>query len=313
MIRPQIVHSHTPKAGLLGTLAARLAGVPVRIYQMRGLRYVTSQGIKRRVMMRMEALAFAVANSVICNSHSVMQQVAADKLCPPHKLSLILNGSGNGVDTQERFNPARLPPRIREEVRRKYNIPLNSMVIGSVGRIVRDKGIIELAQAMQVLKQESPTLYWLVVGPFETENAIPNETRAQLEHDERIIFTDYIDPDLMPHIYAAIDILVFPSYREGFPLSLLEASAMEVPIITTNALGCVDAVIPEQTGIIIPVKDVDALTQAIRRYLSDPALGQAHAKAARLRAIREFERRDFWNALHEKYHALLNTHVRSLR
>lgn len=304
-IRPQIVHSHTPKAGLLGTLAAWLARVSVRIYQVRGLRYLTTSGFVRRLLMWSERLACLVATQVICNSHSNMQQILDDGLCSPDKIRVLLKGSGNGVDALSTFNPDHLPYDARADIRTQYGIPTDALVVGTVGRIVRDKGMIEMATAWQQLRTQFDNLYWLAVGPFEQGNEIPECVRTMLEQDDRIHLTGYVDKDQMPDLLAAMDVLSFPSYREGFPNVLLEAAAMRIPVVTTNATGCVDAVVDGVTGTLVPVGDAGALADALQTYLLDTDLRQAHGQAGRERVLRDFQQERIWQAIYETYVELL--------
>lgn len=304
-LRPHIVHAHTPKGGLLGTMAAWLAGVPVRIYQIRGLRYMTVSGSKRALLILSEGLACRLANHVLCNSHSIAQVAEADKLCPPEKIKVLLNGSGNGVNAKTRFNPACLPNDVRHQTRAQYGIPAEALVIGYIGRIVRDKGMVELSAAWKVLRDEFPNLHWLVIGPFESEDPVPEDVRDLLQSDSRIHLAGYVDNSLMPTIYPAMDVLAFPSYREGFPISPLESAAMQIPVVATRIPGCVDAVVDGVTGTLVPSHDSEALTNALRYYLQNPELRLQHGTAGRNRVLDQFQPERIWEALYQEYMNLL--------
>ncbi len=303
-IRPQIVHAHTPKGGLLGMIAARLAGAPVRIYHMRGLPFMSQTGFRRALLRWTERVACALAHQVISNSQSNLEIAVQEGLCPAHKIKVLLHG-GNGVDATHTFNPD-LAGDARESIRARYNIPPEAPVIGYVGRIVRDKGIVELAGAWEQLRAEYPAAHLLMVGPFEQQDPVPARVESLLRTDERIHLTGMIDDKAdMPAFYAAMDMLALPSYREGLPNAPLEAAAMELPVVSTTAPGCVDAVADGVTGTLVPVRDAEALAGALRRYLDDAALRRAHGAAGRARALRDFRPEDVWAAIYAEYRRLL--------
>jgi len=172
-----------------------------------------------------------------------------------------------------------------------------------VGRVVRDKGLIELAQAWRGLREEWPSLHLLVAGPFESEDPIPADVEATLRSDPRVHLAGMVHD--MPSIYRTLDLLVLPSYREGFNTALLEAAAMGLPVVATRIPGCVDAVRDGETGLLVPVRDAQALTAAIGTYLGDPALRRRHGANGRRRARREFEPGRLREALFQEYIRLL--------
>ncbi len=309
-IRPAIVHAHTPKGGLLGTIAAWLARVPVRIYHVRGLPLMTATGPKRRILRLTERTACALAHRVLCVSHSLRAVVVAEGLCPPEKIRVLLSGSGNGVDAGGRFDPRRLPERAGEEIRSNCGIPESAKVIGFVGRIVRDKGIVELASAWLALREEFAELHLLIVGPFEPQDPVPEETAATLRDDPRVHLVG-MDWDTPP-LYAAMDLLVLPTYREGFPNVPLEAASMGLPVVATRVPGCVDAVQDGVTGILVPARDDVALANAIRNYLLQPRLRRDHGRAGRERVLSAFRQGAIWDALHQEYSSLLRLNGRGV-
>lgn len=302
-IRPTLLHSHTPKGGLLGMLAATLAGVPVRVYHLRGLAYETATGRRRRLLMGVERLACRLAHRVICVSHSVRDQAVADGVVDGEKVRVLLGGSGNGVDAAGRFDPASLPAGAREEVRARLGIPADAPVAGFVGRLVGDKGIHELAQAWPRVRARVPGARLLLVGPWEAADAVRPATRAALEADPSVHLAgeDWNTPPL----YAAMDLVVLPTYREGFPNVLLEAAAMERPVVATRVPGCVDAVQEGVTGALVPARDAAALGDAMAAALADPGLRLAQGRAGRARVLRDFRREAIWAALAGEYEALL--------
>ncbi len=301
-IRPTIVDAHTPKGGLLAMMAATLCRVPVRIYHQHGLPLMTATGLKRRILRWTERTASRLAHQVICVSASLREVAIAEGLCPPEKIKVLEHGSIDGVEG-DRFNPARVSTESAQRVRARYQIPQDALVMGFVGRIVRDKGLIELAQSWRVLREECPSLHLLVAGPFESQDPIPADVEAMLRRDPRIHLAGMVYD--MPSVYRTLDLLVLPTYREGFPAALLEAAAMEVPVIATRIPGCVDAVRDGETGLLVPVRDAEALTVAIRRYLGDPTLRRQHGANGRDRALREFDPETMHDALFQEYLRLL--------
>ena len=300
--KPDIVHAHTPKGGLLGMLAALIARVPVRIYHINGLPFVTATGAKRRLLRLTERISCALAHEVLCVSESVRGIAVSDGVCRSDRIRVLLGGSINGVDAQERFNPAR-HAGARQATRARLGIPEDAVVVSFVGRLVREKGIAELACAFQTLRDEFPRLHLLLVGPFESQDPVDPATRRQLAADPRVhqVGLDWNTP---PY-YAASDLLALPTWREGFPVVPLEAAAMGLPVAATRVPGSIDAVEDDVTGVLVPPRDPEALAGAIRGYLTDPVRARRHGEAARVRVLRDFQQENMWAALEAVYRALL--------
>jgi len=304
-LKPTIVHAHTPKAGFLGVLAARLAGVPVVIYGMRGLRFITSNGIRRKLLMLSETLACQMAHQVIAVSFSIKKRALALGLCQPEKIQVIKFGSGNGVDAKVKFNPQRLPTGTREVIRERYQIPKEAVVLGFVGRIVKDKGIMELTEAWQALTNEFPDLFLILIGQEEPQDPVPRAILDRLKTTPKVRFLGCLRE--MASAYAAMDILVLPTYREGFPNVLLEAAAMELPVVATHADGSVDAVIDEVTGFLVPPQNGPALAVVLRQLLLNQELREQMGKAGRQRVLHDYRPESIWQALFQNYMELLKT------
>jgi glycosyltransferase involved in cell wall biosynthesis len=302
-IRPHIVHSHTPKAGLLGTIAARISGVPVRIYHIHGLPLITATGVKRSLLGMSERTSSRLATQVLCVSNSVREVAVRDGLCPTDKVKVLLSGSINGIDSDGKFNPEDYPENLRIEVRERYGIPPEAVVIGFVGRIVRDKGVIELAEAWRRLRESNPGLHLVIVGAPEPQDPVPQDVEDALRSDPRVHMLG-LQFD-MPPIFRAMDMLVLPTYREGFPLVPMEAAAMGLPVVATRVPGCFDAVVDGVTGTLVPARNTEALAEVINCYVNSPELRKHHGLAGRARMRESFRQEDMWQAVFEEYKRLL--------
>lgn len=302
-LRPDIVHAHTPKGGLLGMLAAALTGTPVRVYHMRGLPLEAAQGVKRLLLSASERVSCALAHRVICVSHSMRDRAVALRLCPAGKITVLAGGSGNGVDSTGRFSAAIAASGAGSEARRSAGIPADALVVGFVGRQTRDKGMLELAEAWQRIRAAEPRARLLLVGGEDAHDPLPQAVRDMLVGDDRVHIAG-VRFDIAPW-YAAMDLLVLPTYREGFPNALLEAAAMGLPSVATRVTGCVDAIEDGVTGTLVPVRDPAALGSAVMAYLSDAALRRRHGTAARARVEKDFRQEAIWAALLAEYQALL--------
>jgi glycosyltransferase involved in cell wall biosynthesis len=301
-IRPQVVHAHTPKGGLLGSLAAWLAGVPARIYTIHGLPMMTATGLKRQLLRWSERISCRCAHRVLCVSQSIREEAVRERLCPAEKIKVLGHGSSSGVDAMDRFNPAQYVSQ-RQEIRRRHAIPEDALVVGYVGRIVRDKGIVELVHAWQTLRERFADLHLLLVGPFEPQDPVPREAEAVLRADPRIHLAG--ETRQTPPYYTAMDVCVLPTYREGLPNVLLEAAAMCVPIVATRIPGCTDATVEDATGLLVPPRDAAALADALGRLLDSPPLRRRLGQAGRERVLRDFRPQAIRQAVYDQYLELL--------
>jgi len=302
-IKPAIVHTHTPKASLLGMVAAFFLRVPVRVYTLHGVMIETRTGWRQRIVSIVERVVCRLAQRVFAVSTSVRNAVEAEGLCPSYKVRVICHGSCNGIDTVK-FDPQRVSLRQRAELRESYGISEDALVIGFVGRVTRDKGIAELASAWAAVRDEYPRAWLMAIGPDEPADPTASEIARRLAQDPRVVRIQWTER--MREHYALLRLLVLPSYREGFPYAVLEASAMALPVVATRVTGCTDAVVEGETGMLVPARDPQALAHAMRCYLDDPALCRKHGVAARARVVTDFRQEPIWEAMYEEYVRLLH-------
>lgn len=296
--RPALVVAGTPKAGLLGTLAARLAGVPYVVYTMHGLRLETALGWKLRLLTIAERVACRYAHRVHCVSPSLRARAIGLGLVRPDKAVVVGPGTCNGIDT-EHFHASIDARQKASDLRQKLGIPDHASMIGFVGRLTRDKGIPELYQAFTACRERHPNLRLLLVGDFEAGDPIAGDTRQAIESDRGVICTGFV-PDAAP-FYHLMDMCVLPTYREGFPGVPLEAQAAAIPVVTTQATGAIDSVLDRQTGFIVPIGDVNALSAAIGRLLNDPSLRKRMGEAGHAWVKAVFQREFVWAAIEQAY------------
>jgi glycosyltransferase involved in cell wall biosynthesis len=279
-LAPDLVEFSTPKAGLLGMIAAWLARVPRRVYLLRGLRLESVRGFKRWVLLQTERLAAACAHTVVCNSVSLRCEVEDMGIGVPEKLKVLGAGSSRGVDT-DHFSPG------PSDIRFQYGIHPHAPVIGFVGRLTRDKGLPELLVAFNAILKIHPDACLLLVGWFDqSDDAINQVMRQKIESHPRILFTGYV-ADPAPY-YRAMDIFVLPTWREGFPNAVLEASATGIPVITTLTTGARDAVVPEVTGLLVPPGYPEAISEAAIRLLNNRTERKRMGDAARAWVLEHF-------------------------
>jgi glycosyltransferase involved in cell wall biosynthesis len=303
-IRPTIVQVSTPKAALLGAIAATLARVPIRVFLVRGLISPESKGLSGRIFAWLERLTARLCDPAICVSPSLLRLARDTGILEPWQGKVLAQGMSNGVDA-ERFDPAIVEPANLDSWRRPGTAPLPEAptVVGFVGRLDRDKGLDDLATAWSQLRAEFSSAVLLLVGPWEDERRAPESFRRRFLDDDRVLVTGQVR-DVRP-FYAAMDVLAFPSRREGFPNAPMEAAAMGLPVVATRVVGCVDAVVDDETGRLVPSRDPEALAEAIRSYLSDPGRRERHGRAGRERIIRDFRPEAIWEAIYQEYVHLL--------
>ena len=297
--RPDIIHSHTPKAGLMGMLAGWLCHVPIRIHTVAGLPLLVHSGFKRKILNLVERITYRCATSVYPNSHKLRDTIISLKLASPDKLRVIGDGSSNGINVQH-FCKELLAEELVDPIRKQLG---GSFTFIFVGRIVRDKGICELVEAFTRLQQEHPDARLLLVGNFEQElDPLPEEVYHTIQSHPAIYCAGWQD-DVRPW-FAAADALACPAYREGFPKVVLQAGAMELPCVVSDINGCNEIIIEGENGLIIPPYDAAALYQAMKRMIEDKALYMHCQQNARPLIASRYKQEDVWQATLEMYRSL---------
>ncbi|MDY0086977.1 MAG: glycosyltransferase family 4 protein [Coriobacteriia bacterium] len=297
-IKPDIVNAGTPKAGLIGMLAARLTRVRARVYVLRGLRLETATGMTRRLLRFTERLACTCAHTVVCVSDSLRARVTEIGLISPEKALVVGSGSSNGVELA-RFRPDPALRQAAQAARERLHLDANAPTIGFIGRLTRDKGIVELTDAFERLYAQDPSRRLLLVGDAESGDPLPQHTHEMLDSHPGVARTGFVAETAA--YYQLMDVLCLPSYREGFPNAPLEAAAAGKPTVTTDATGARDSVVDGKTGLVVNLGDVDALTSALGRLLDDPRLCRQMGSQAQARAAEQFAPRRIWEGLEAVY------------
>lgn len=293
-LKADIVHAQTPKGGLLGIVSGALLRVPKRVYHLRGLPLETATGWRKTLLWVTERTACTLATDVVAVSESLRSRAVELRIAPRSKVQVIGKGSGQGVDST-RFAPS---TTLRRESRERYGYNAE-VVFLFVGRLVADKGIRELTEAWTSVRTSIPNARLLIVGPREPRDPVPSDVLDRLQNDDRVVFTGFLSD--VRSAYAASDVLVLPSRREGFPNVPLEAASMELPVITTDATGCIDSVEHGSTGTVVPVGDAAALAAAMRRYAHDAELRMAHGRQGRVRVLTDFLPERLWRGILDVY------------
>ncbi|HEY3804356.1 MAG TPA: glycosyltransferase family 4 protein [Kofleriaceae bacterium] len=301
-LQPDIVNASTSKAGLLGMIAAATVRVPVRVYLLRGLRLETERGARRAVLGAAERVASRCAHEIICVSESLRARFVAAGFASSERCRVLGCGSSNGVEV-ERF--ATTPTRLDEAraLRARLGFDETAPVIGFVGRPVVDKGIRELLVAFAAVRERRRDAKLLLVGEgFAGDRLDPTIERALRDTPGIAIVGHVAEP--APY-YAIMNVLAFPSYREGFPNVPMEAAAAAIPTVGTRVTGVVDAVRDGETGSLVEPRNPVSLAAALARYLDDPALCARHGEAAHERVVADYAREAVWARWHDEYRRLL--------
>lgn len=297
--RPTIVHSITPKAGLLSMVAAKYANVPVRIHTFTGLVFPAKKGLFQKLLILMDKVLCWHATHIIPEGAGVKQDLLDYKITKK-PLEVIANGNVNGIDTTF-FNSNTISEQQQQNLRNELGIDSSDFVFVFIGRLVADKGINELVRAF--LSLEIPNCKLLLVGPYETEDPLQPETLKAIQQNDSILSVGF-QHDVRPYLVIS-DCLVFPSYREGFPNVVMQAGAMGLPSIVTDINGSNEIIIEGFNGTIVPSKNVTALLRAMIRIKEDETWRNQLQSNARSSIISRYEQELVWEALLIKYKEFL--------
>lgn len=298
--RPQIVHSITPKAGLLTMLAAKMAGVPIRMHTFTGLIFPSKTGVMKRLLIAMDQLLCWAATNIYPEGNGVKQDLINYRITSK-PLKVLANGNVNGIDL-DFFSIDQIDPKLQDRFKQHLGILPNDFVFVFVGRLVGDKGINELVQAFSQL--ENQNLKLLLVGYFEKDlDPLKAETHSEIENNPNIINVGF-QADVRPY-FTISNCLIFPSYREGFPNVVMQAGAMELPSIVTNINGCNEIIINGENGLIIPVKNVKAIYKAMKKIINNQEFYQKIKKNTRKVIQSRYEQKMVWEAILEEYKSLI--------
>ncbi|MCM4158759.1 glycosyltransferase family 4 protein [Antarcticibacterium flavum] len=300
--KPLIVHTHTPKAGITGMLAAKMAGVPIRLHTVAGLPLLETTGTKRKILDAVEKLTYKLATRIYPNSAGLKEIILAEGYTREEKLKILGRGSSNGIDTAY-FNPESYPSGQNVDFKTKTGIPQEDLVFIFIGRLVSEKGINELVAAFKKLQLAHSNISLLLVGPLEEDlDPLKPATLEEIEKNPKIFTTGY-QQDVRPYL-AISNVLAFPSYREGFPNVVMQAGAMGLPAIVSDINGCNEIIKQDKNGIIIPVKDQEALYYAMKSLINDEIRRKSLSAGARDEICSKYDRKEFWKILKEEYELL---------
>lgn len=292
------VIGHTPKGAFIAMISSYFANVKTRIYFRHGLMYETSNGFKKILLMYIERLTSFFSTKVICVSKSVLECSISNKLSNPKKLLIINKGTCNGVDSGKLFNKDFINPKLKEEIYNKYDISNDTKIIGYIGRLAKDKGINELILAWNLIKKDKLDIKLMLCGPIDERDPIDQVLLNRIITDNSIILVGEVqNPEFY---YSIFSCFVLPSYREGFPTVVLEASSMQLPIITTKSTGCIDSIIENETGIFTEISAI-SISEKIKFYFNNPLIANQHGINGREFIIKNFQQEILWQYLYKIY------------
>jgi glycosyltransferase involved in cell wall biosynthesis len=301
-LKPTIVAGGTPKAALLASIAAWICRVPIRHYECLGLRLETFRGFGRWILKIAEKITVKCVHQVICVSESLEQRLIQMKIAPKSKTLVIHNGSCCGVN-MDHFRPTLSVIEEAKQIRAKFNIQEGSKVIGFTGRLAKDKGIEELVQFFVELSARYKQVELIICGGPDESDPVNDETLKLINSHPNIHLIGHVAH--MPPYYHIMDVFVFPTYREGFGTVLLEASAVGLPIVATRVTGVVNAVLDGETGMLVEVRDSQALTNAVSYILDHPEEAKLMGESARMHVSKNFRPEDINEAYFQLYEKLI--------
>ena len=300
--KPLIVHSHTPKAGLVTMIAANLARVPIRLHTVAGLPLMETNGIKRVILNLVEKLTYACATKIYPNSFGLKDIIVQEKFCASSKLKVLGNGSSNGIDIGY-FDPELFTESQNLDLRQSLTIGTSDFVFIFVGRLVSDKGINEMVAAFENHQILHPQSKLLLVGDYEPDlDPLAPKTLEAIQNNKGILTTGF-QADVRPY-FALANALVFPSYREGFPNVVMQAGAMGLPCIVTNINGCNEIINEGINGVIVSVKNTAGLLLSMNEFVENSQLFYQLQTNSRSMIATRYNQQVIWEAIKNEYDQL---------
>lgn len=301
-LKPAIVHTHTPKAGLIGMWAAKLAGVPIRLHTIAGLPWMETKGSMRTLLKTVEKLTAMPANRIYPNSLA-LQKFLEEEHVARGKMTVLGKGSSNGIDSRF-FSVNDQIAQQANDLRQQKNVDANAWVWIFVGRLVKDKGVGELLDAFKKLHEQFPADQLWLLGVEEPELDPLDEPHKKILHTHPAIQCWGFQKDIRPYL-AASQVLAFPSYREGFPNVPMQAGAMGCMLLLSDINGCNEIVQHKENGLLIPVKDSSALLDSMLFVRKDPATREKYAMAIRDKIRQDYDQQALWNLILQEYQSWL--------
>lgn len=299
------VFGHTPVGALCAMMAARLCGVKNRVYYRHGVIYTTMRGFKRTIFKTEERFVALLATSIVNVSHSLSKLALTDGLNKEEKQYVIGHGTCGGIDARHIFNPSLIDTEKLATIKDNLGIMDADIIFGFCGRICNDKGIPELVDAFEIFQKQHAGIKakLLFIGRFDTRDGISKDKKHQIERNKDIVISGHIDKTKIPYFYSILDVFVFPSHREGFGMCVVEASAMEKPILDSCAHGCVDAIVEHETGEYISLS-AESISKGMEMML-DADLRKILGKNGRKRVLEWYDFKVMWPLVDDLYTRLL--------
>lgn len=299
--KPEAVFGHTPVGALVAMIAAKLAGAKNRIYYRHGIIYSTMAGVKQKVFMAEEKFVSSLATRIVNVSPSLAEKCAKDGINKREKQTVIGKGTCGGIDAQGIFNPALLDAERLEQECERLGLKDADIVFGFCGRFCKDKGTPELVEAFEMFKKRHLDLNvrLLMVGPFDERDILPEKTKKAMQESIDIVLTGRVQKKDIPLYYRLMDCFIFPSHREGFGMCVIEASAMEVPILVAPSHGCIDSIQEGVSGFYIDL-NTESICESMERML-DKEYMIAVGKQGRQFVLENFDCRVMWPKIEKLY------------
>ena len=303
--KPEAVFGHTPVGALVAMIAAKLAGVKKRIYYRHGIIYSTMTGLRQQVFIAEEKFVSALATHIVNVSPSLAEKCTKDGINKTEKNVVIGRGTCGGIDAQGIFNPALLDAERLEQERERFGLKDADIVFGFCGRFCKDKGTPEMLEAFEMFRNRHTDLNvkMLLIGTLDERDILPDETKKMIKEDADVIVTGWIDKSAIVYCYGLLDCFVFPSHREGFGMTVIEASALEVPILVAPSHGCIDSIKEGVSGFYIDL-NAESICEGMERMLDKDTMKMI-GKLGRRFVLENFDRQVMLPIVMDMYNQIL--------